>query len=295
MHSICTFTTGVLSPGAPSVSLGSRISPASFHRVSHESLHNMDLRPNNTQSTENMLVNAANVDPFLEGRRPRHVWSHQLRVDAAAGGGGGKFASCLGPSGERALFETLSSGAEGAFVAWVKGGHETRQECKRLVVDMLDLLAAPGGQTPAFFQRGAQARRPLGGRVGIAAAKTTATAAAAGTVAAEPPGPAAAPAVDKTRGDEDRRPSPVDREEERGGEKARGGMATLSDTAVEGFQQDQQREGLEERRGSVDAAGGDGGEAATAHEEQSGLAYGYASLRKIREREPLPEVYLGLR
>ncbi|CAM9746266.1 unnamed protein product, partial [Hapterophycus canaliculatus] len=99
-----------------------------------------------------MLVNAANVDPFLEGRRPRHVWSHQLRVRApapastvtTADNGGNvnsqRSASCLGPGGEQALFESLSSGAEGAFVAWVKGGHETRQECKRLIVDVLDLL-----------------------------------------------------------------------------------------------------------------------------------------------------------
>lgn len=41
----------------------------------------------NKQSTDNLLVNAANVDAFLEGRRPRHVWSHQLRVRPGGSGG----------------------------------------------------------------------------------------------------------------------------------------------------------------------------------------------------------------
>jgi len=30
------------------------------------------------QSTENALVNASNVDPFLEGRAASHLWSHQV-------------------------------------------------------------------------------------------------------------------------------------------------------------------------------------------------------------------------
>ena len=32
------------------------------------------------QSTENTLVSAANVDPFLAGRNTKHLWSHQLNV-----------------------------------------------------------------------------------------------------------------------------------------------------------------------------------------------------------------------
>ncbi|CAM9921884.1 unnamed protein product, partial [Sphacelaria rigidula] len=43
---------------------------------------------------------------------------------------------------ERALFESLSAGREGVFVAWVKGGHEIRQECKVAVTELLELLAA---------------------------------------------------------------------------------------------------------------------------------------------------------
>ena len=32
------------------------------------------------QSTENMLVNASNVDTFLVGRKAKHLWSHQQNV-----------------------------------------------------------------------------------------------------------------------------------------------------------------------------------------------------------------------
>lgn len=32
------------------------------------------------QSTENLLVNASNVDPFITNRRARHLWSHQQNV-----------------------------------------------------------------------------------------------------------------------------------------------------------------------------------------------------------------------
>lgn len=34
------------------------------------------------QCTEDMLVNAANVDPFLEGRAASHLWSHQIQMHA---------------------------------------------------------------------------------------------------------------------------------------------------------------------------------------------------------------------
>lgn len=80
--------------------------------------------------------------------------------------------SCLGLKGERALFESLASGRTGAFVAWVKGGHEVRQECKFAVTHILDLLAAPRGQAESFFRRGTQLQRASGGRdkrVGITA------------------------------------------------------------------------------------------------------------------------------
>ena len=32
------------------------------------------------QSTEDLLVNASNVDPFLSGRATKHLWSHQINV-----------------------------------------------------------------------------------------------------------------------------------------------------------------------------------------------------------------------
>lgn len=160
-----------------------------------------------------MLINAANVDLFLEGRRPRHVWSHQLRLRATPGAEGptpptdhvsnftampcgaaadpqrpcgrseetGRLAekgqplrgsTCLGQDGEQALFESLSARSQGAFVAWVKGGHEIRQECKRLVTDVLDLMTAPGGQSEDFFRKTSREKGFSEGRVGIAAKKS---------------------------------------------------------------------------------------------------------------------------
>lgn len=166
-----------------------------------------------------MLVNAANVDPFLGSRRARHVWSHQLRFRGAVtntfkthsptlanesappaiesateiasmdlGRPGGEpdtellphkntsaSVSCLGSAGERALFESLAAGPKGAFVAWVKGGHEVRQECKQLVTDVLELLVAPSGQTEAFFQKSVQTKRAPVGKIGFAAKTISST------------------------------------------------------------------------------------------------------------------------
>lgn len=256
-----------------------------------------------------MLIDAANVDPFLEGRRPRHVWSHQLRLrgttaTCTADTGGGtngnnknssrSFPSCLGPSGEQALFESLSSGAEGAFVAWVKGGHEMRQECKRLVVDVLDLLAAPGGQAPSYFQRGAQARRPPGGRVGIAAKTPSKT--GTGVVTATTPvvekitptgGLARSYAVDDSGGNH---PTGLEDGEDSGEVEKPRTTVDLAKSVVESVEGGTHREKIGSSE-NVRDAGDDGREAAAAGEGQGlGLTYGYASLRKIREREPLPEV-----
>lgn len=258
-----------------------------------------------------MLIDAANVDPFLEGRRPRHVWSHQLRLRATAtatladtGGGtngnnnknsNSSTISCLGPGGEQALFESLSSGAEGAFVAWVKGGHEMRQECKCLIVDVLDLLAAPGGQTLSYFQRGAQARRPPGGRVGIAAkvppkAGTAAVTAGSPVVEKTTPGGGFVPS-DVVDQNGIKRPTRLEEGEDIGEVGKPRTTVELADTAVEGFKGGP----LGEKGGSpknVRDTGCDGRKAAAAEGGQgAGLTYGYASLRKIREREPLPEVH----
>lgn len=256
-----------------------------------------------TQSTENMLIDAANVDPFLEGRRPRHVWSHQLRLRPTAGsaehdrnGNGGAFVSCLGPSGEQALFESLLSGAEGAFVAWVKGGHETRQECKRLVVDVLDLLAAPGGQIPAFFQRGALARRPPGGRVGIAANTTSKTVTLKSKVTAP-----AVLAVEEGSGDGllpcsavssgDSHPTLAENGELNKDVEVAGTNVHAS-TDVDGNAQEGEQDRAEQTKAAIRDVE-DGGRKNAAAEKGGApeLTYGYASLRKIREREPLPEVY----
>lgn len=108
------------------------------------------------QSTEDVLVNPANVDPFLRGRSStRHFWSHEFRDGGGGGdvGGSGGDADTLsttpasqssvyGRKGVTDLLRALSK-PRGTFVAWVRAGHEVRQERKRAVIDLLDVLAKP--------------------------------------------------------------------------------------------------------------------------------------------------------
>ena len=84
------------------------------------------------QSTDNILVNASNVDPLLSGRASNHLWSHELKLTSER--------NCLGHRGVQMIDETLGR-PYGAFVSWVKGGHEVRIEAKRVVTDLCDLLA----------------------------------------------------------------------------------------------------------------------------------------------------------
>ena len=112
------------------------------------------------QSTENMLVSAANVDPFLSGRSVQHLWSHQQNIvaeslvrignDPAAQWVGGlchgsedyaKY-SILGKNGLRMLLNSLLD-QRGAFVMWTRAGHALFQENKTPVLDLLDALANP--------------------------------------------------------------------------------------------------------------------------------------------------------
>jgi hypothetical protein len=87
------------------------------------------------QSTENLLVDASNVDPFVRGRSVTHVWSHEMRP--SAGG-----ARVLGIGGPTALVRALSS-RNGALVAWVRAGHEVRQEMKPVIEGIIEALAVP--------------------------------------------------------------------------------------------------------------------------------------------------------
>jgi len=80
------------------------------------------------QSTENVLVNATNVDPFLESRTVSHLWSHQLSE-------GGK----IGSKGVSQIQHALHN-PRTAFVLWLKAGHEVRQESKTQVHDFLEAL-----------------------------------------------------------------------------------------------------------------------------------------------------------
>jgi pimeloyl-ACP methyl ester carboxylesterase len=85
------------------------------------------------QSTDNILVNASNVDPFLTSRAANHLWSHEIKMSNPPE------KSCLGQRGIQLLEETMGR-PYGAFVAWVKGGHEIKQENKRFVLDVMDCM-----------------------------------------------------------------------------------------------------------------------------------------------------------
>ncbi|CAM9632139.1 unnamed protein product [Scytosiphon promiscuus] len=105
------------------------------------------------QSTEDVLVNPANVDPFLRGRSStHHFWSHEFRDGGGVVGMGGDLdapsiapvsqSSVYGRKGLTDLLRALSK-PRGTFVAWVRAGHEVCQEAKRAVIDLLDVLAKP--------------------------------------------------------------------------------------------------------------------------------------------------------
>ena len=122
------------------------------------------------QSTENMLVSAANVDPFLSGRSVQHLWSHQQNIvsetsarganDPSAQWVGGlchgsddyaKY-SILGKNGLHMLLGSLQD-PRGAFVMWTRTGHALLQENKTPVLDLLDALANPSA---AYYGIGPQ-------------------------------------------------------------------------------------------------------------------------------------------
>lgn len=106
------------------------------------------------QSTEDLLVNPANVDPFLRCRSSiYHFWSHEFRKlpsDRSSEGctntTGVEALSVYGRKGLTDLLRALSK-PRGTFVAWVRAGHEVRQESKHAVMDLLDALAKP---TPEY-------------------------------------------------------------------------------------------------------------------------------------------------
>ena len=89
------------------------------------------------QCTENALVNASNVDAFLEGRAANHLWSHQMALEAPNG------QSTLGSRGQKMLLDALAN-PSGAFVMWVRAGHAVRQERKKVLRDLLEMLCNPG-------------------------------------------------------------------------------------------------------------------------------------------------------
>lgn len=137
------------------------------------------------QSTEDLLVNPANVDPFLRGRGTvHHFWSHEFKgqggdgsegngVGKAASGGAGKVVTSSATSssplvsssvyGRKGLTDILRALSKpmGTFVVWVRSGHEVRQEAKAALIDLLDVLAKP---TPEHV--GIESSQVLGGSEG---------------------------------------------------------------------------------------------------------------------------------
>jgi hypothetical protein len=121
------------------ISLNGRIricKGALMHTDLRQRLNELNVPLVMVQSTENVLVNPTNIDPFLEGRSVSHLWSHQL------------VSGSLGNKGQVKLRESLN-GRENAFVMWLRAGHEVRQEAKRTVLDLLDKLADPSSELEA--------------------------------------------------------------------------------------------------------------------------------------------------
>ena len=129
-------------------------------KVTGATLKNVQIPVIIIQATENVLVNAANVDPFLVGRNTKHLWSHQLNILSQAklsqamdvnaqwvgkmssGSDDYQKFSILGKTGLRMLLDTLGN-PRGAFVMWVRSGHVIQQELKAGFLDVIDALASP--------------------------------------------------------------------------------------------------------------------------------------------------------
>ena len=79
------------------------------------------------QSTENLLVSPANVDPFLKGRNVTHLWSHQFA--------NGKLTESAVEEVSKGVYQPNS-----ACVLWIKAGHEMKQEARPSLVEVLDIL-----------------------------------------------------------------------------------------------------------------------------------------------------------
>lgn len=112
------------------------------------------------QSTEDLLINASNVDSFLIGRTSKHLWSHMLNVPSDAlksqaydvnAQWVGKMCrsaedylkySTLGRQGVKMLLDSLRN-PRGAFVMWARTGHIVQQEYKAAFLDLMDILACP--------------------------------------------------------------------------------------------------------------------------------------------------------
>ena len=110
------------------------------HRDTRGILKNLKVPLVAMQSTENMLINASNVDNLLEGRNASHVWSHQLNMNVP------EDKNCYNLKSLENLLGALNR-KRGAMVVFVRAGHALSQENKRSVIDLLDVLACP---TPAY-------------------------------------------------------------------------------------------------------------------------------------------------
>ncbi|RHY33782.1 hypothetical protein DYB32_001411 [Aphanomyces invadans] len=65
------------------------------------------------------------------GRACAHIWSHQHSKKGD-----------LNAKAKQLLTQTLNTAEKGAFVAWLRAGHEVRQESKTFVCDLLEFLVA---------------------------------------------------------------------------------------------------------------------------------------------------------
>ncbi|DBA00709.1 TPA: hypothetical protein N0F65_001180, partial [Lagenidium giganteum] len=109
-------------------------------RVCQGALHHMDLVSQLceihvplvlVQSVENALVAPTNVDPYLQGRSCiLHAWSHQQNN-----------AGELHAKSRKQLRQVLET-KQSAFVSWLRAGHELRQESKKYLTDLFEVLVS---------------------------------------------------------------------------------------------------------------------------------------------------------
>ncbi len=102
------------------------------------SLRSINVPVISVQSTNNALVNAKHVDPFLDGREATHIWSHQgVSTTGLTNTQKEKIRALVARS-----FDRRERRKREALVLWMDAGHEVCQESRKSIVDIVDIVAS---------------------------------------------------------------------------------------------------------------------------------------------------------